>query len=95
MLVVKIELWPGGVEEEAQTVGLMQIINDDSGSYGQGNYDARILQWQRSNKSWKEGRVEAFPRAKLSHWDLVYRALKSMVGYRNENKPKRNYKARK
>ncbi len=95
MLVIKVELWPGGVEEEAETVGVMQIINDKSGSYGKGNYDARILKWEQVDKSWKEGRVEAFPRAKLSHWDLVYRALKSMVGYRNDEKRSRDYRARK
>ncbi len=95
MLIVKIEMWPGGAEEEAQTVGIMQIVNDESGSYGKGNYDARILKWEKTDESWKEGRIDAFPRAKLGHWDLVYRALKSMIGYRNDEKRSRNYRAKK
>lgn len=95
MLVVKVELWPGGVEEEAETVGVMQIVNDKSGSYGRGDYDTRILKWGQVNESWKEGRIKDFPRAKLGHWDLVYRALKSMIGYRNDEKRSRNYRSRK
>lgn len=91
MLVVKIELWPGGVEEEAQPLGMMQIINDGTGSYGRGNYDTRILKWD-STGSWKEGRVEGFPRAKFSPWDLAFRALRSMIGYRNEKTRSRDYR---
>ena len=95
MLIVKVELWPGGVEEAAEVIDIMQIINDGTGSYGQGNYDVRIIKRDSSN-TWKSGRVEGFPRARFNtSWDLVYRALNSMIGYRNEKKRSRNYRARK
>ena len=94
MLVIKIELWPGGVEEAAELIDVMQIINDGTGSYGQGNYDARIVK-RGTNETWKECRVEGFPRARLQLWDLVFRALRSMIGYRNEKSRSRNYRARK
>ena len=95
MLVIKVELWPGGEEEASQTVGIMQIVNDESGSYGKGNYDTRILKWEKINESWKEGHGEGFPRAKLGHWDLVYRALGSMIGYRNDKIRSRDYRPKK
>lgn len=92
MLVVRVELWPGGVEEAAEVIDIMQIINDGTGSYGQGNYDVRIIK-RDSNDTWKEGKVKAFPRARFNtSWDLVYRALKSMIGYRNEKKRSRDYR---
>lgn len=94
MLVIKVELWPLGVEEEAQPMGTMTITNDRTGGHGKGNYDIKIYKWEDKG-IWKKGRIEDFPRVKLGPWDLLYRALKSVVGYRNENKPKRNYQARK
>lgn len=53
MLVIKIELWPGGFEEHKRTLGYAHIWNDGTGDKDIGNYKIKIFQWGRKNKIWK------------------------------------------
>lgn len=40
MLIVKIELWPFGVEEKKRQIGELRIWNDGTGDVDYGNYKA-------------------------------------------------------
>lgn len=81
MLVVKIELWPLGMESHKKTLAVGRIINDGSGSLSTGNYKVELH--DARGRLWKTGRVENFPRRRLLAWDLLCRALASIIGKRN------------
>lgn len=36
-----------------------------------------------TNRIWKSGRIEGFPRKRLLGWDLFYRVLRDAIGWRN------------
>lgn len=78
VLVVKIELWPGGDESRARLLTLGHIYNDGSHEDHprRGNYEVR-LNGQRSNWNglWRTGRVDNFPRLSYGPWELLRRAL--------------------
>lgn len=86
MLVIRMELWPHGVEAEAEVLATATIINDGTGGDGtgnspRGNYHVELYNGRRS---WKKCRVENFPRKKLLGWDILCRALFTMLGDRND-----------
>ena len=92
MLVVKIEMWPGGNEGKAYLLSQGVIANDGKGSVTLGsvtlgNYDVNLMKAPRfggdkkpriSGKSWRRGRVEGFDR-NLSEWELLRRALEDAL----------------
>lgn len=82
MLVIKIELWPHGDPKFAKPLGVAHLWNDGSGEYENGNYQIEIK--KTGGGLWKKGAVRGFPRTRLGPWDLLYRALKSAVGKRNQ-----------
>lgn len=77
MVVVKIELWPHGQQEQARDIGLMMISNDCRGTKDVGSYNVTVSHggrfWGRDGV-WKQGRVHAF-RRQLSPYHLIARAL--------------------
>lgn len=87
MIVVKVELWPGGDEEHAIDLGRAQIVNDLQGSLASGlrggDYHIRIekgaMYSRRPGEVWKKGRVEGFPRQskRVGPWELLFLALKA------------------
>lgn len=42
MIVVKLEIWPGGNEERAKEIGRTYIANDGSGSQDRGDYKVAV-----------------------------------------------------
>jgi hypothetical protein len=85
MIVVRVELWPGGDRSKAESLGEAVIINDGSGTATQGNYHFALSRRGQTAKdqAWRDGQVRGFPRKRLGGWDLVYRALHAAVGERN------------
>ena len=79
MLVVKIELWPGGHEGNAKEIGRAYIWNDGSGTEARGNYKGKILRRGSQTRIWREGRVLGFPRKRLKAWDLLQRFLNDIL----------------
>lgn len=87
VIVVKLELWPGGDESRTQDLGKAEIFNvtdlAEISSYG-----VRLLKGARYSKRpgtlYKEGRVDNFPRRdqRWGPWELLALALESTVGYR-------------
>lgn len=85
MIVVRIELWPGGREAEKREIGVARIANV-GGTETVGDYDVRLLkspEYAKNPGLWRRGRVEGFPRKRLGPWDLLYRALRATIGERN------------
>lgn len=77
----QIELWPGGDERRKRTLGTGTITNVGTGTLTQGNYFADFR--DAAGRTWKHTTVAGFPRKRLLGWDLLYRVLKNLVGFRN------------
>ena len=83
MVVVTVDLWPGGQQERAQPLGRAEIANDGTGAQGVGHYRVRLFQKGKARRVWRTTRVTDFPRKRLGAWDLLCRALMQLVGDRN------------
>ena len=83
MIKVTIELWPLGHPTGKRHLGTLLIGNDGTGNESKGNYNCKFLR-RSDHAKWKECRVEGFPRKRLLVWDLLYRALREIIGDRNE-----------
>ena len=81
MIKIKIELIPFGFLKP-KTLGTCTIINDGTGTLVRGNYEVSFT--GAANQAWKKCKVEDFPRTKLLVWDILYRALKQVIGERNK-----------
>lgn len=90
MIVVKVELWPGGVESGARELSRAYITNDaktsveTKGEYG--SYDCRFMQSHQFNPKevWKQSRAKFIHRTKRGVWDILF------VGLFNAGLLKRN-----
>jgi hypothetical protein len=87
MIVVKIEMWPGGNENHPRKRELQRILITNIGSNAQtGDYDVTIpksAEYARRGGVWKAGKVRSFPRLKLGPADLLLRALVACIAPRN------------
>lgn len=83
MLRVTVQLLPGGDESKPETLGVAYIINDGTGTNTTGYYKTAFSQ-RGGKRWWKKGSVDDFPRLQRNAWDLLYLALKGVVGERNE-----------
>jgi len=93
MVVVKVELWPGGLEDQAEELSRMYIANTGSSPHPDiGNYNVALMRKGAKNPPWKigfggndttkpqrEGSVENHPR-KQHVMHLVRKALTSILG---------------
>lgn len=88
MIVVTVELWPGGDRTRSRVLGRMGIANDAVGTADLGGYDAAIEKSSAMGAVtpgvWKAGRVDRFPRRSRSVgiWDLLRSALNSCLAGR-------------
>jgi len=73
MLVIRIELWPNGLEKMKASLGTGMITNDGSGSTARGNYYCQF--WRRTASSIKRTKVISFRRMVDGPWDLLHQAL--------------------
>jgi len=80
MLRVRLEHVPpfGGTSE---LLGIMEIVNDGSGTEDSGNYDV-VLRGVGGGRPQREGRVGGFLLRNRygPPWELVYQALHSLTG---------------
>lgn len=81
MIVVKIELWPGGDKEKARPLGVVTLFNDGTGDRATGNYNVIASHagkfFGKKKEPYKKGRVVGFLR-NLSPYRLLFRALKAL-----------------
>lgn len=92
MIKVTVELISAVDESRNKILGIGYIANDGNMSYlsdGKlGNYHVKLTKMEPQEKViWKEGTVCRFPRKKRGAWDLLYLALKNIVGDRNPCDP--------
>lgn len=78
MIVVKMELWPGGDHTRARILGIIQIANDGTGDVNFGNYTVEASHagkyFNKRKEPYRRGRVRGFRRI-LSPYRLLSRAL--------------------
>lgn len=85
MMVVKVELWIHGDSTRIRPLGRALIsLDPKTATPNYGDY-AVVLTKFDDNKVWKIGTVKGHNRKRRGPWDLLYRALKSIVGDRNDN----------
>ncbi len=81
MIVVRVELWPGGRASKSRELMRMHITNDGTASDGtgdssRGNYYVDLFR-KGSHRVQRIGRVEDFPRRSYHVGRLLCRALVS------------------
>jgi len=91
MIKVTIELASAINPGRSKVLGIATISNDGETtkeSKGKkGSYSVWLSKWApKQNQTWKKGKVENFDRVKRGSWDLLYLALKNIVGKRNPDK---------
>jgi hypothetical protein len=92
MIVLKVEMWPGGDETRAIEFGRAYIANQvkttvtSAGALGDYSVELRGGVYNRLdllNRTWKRGSVTGFDRVRRGAWDLIYQALRATVGVRS------------
>lgn len=92
MIVIKVEMWPGGNESRAQEFARATITNQISTTQQTGGHLGDYVIhlsggiWGRpecQKRIWRSGRVFDFNRRSRGIWDLLYLGLRGLVGDRN------------
>jgi len=73
MIVIKVEIWPWGLESKKRKLGEMRIWNDASGTKKIGNYGFKIS--GKNNRKMNEGEFKGFKRLNRHVWDLIMECL--------------------
>lgn len=81
MIIITAEL-VSAIDGHHEVLGQAVIYNDGTGTATKGNYE--VLLNRKRMRVWKQGHVDGFPRKRLNVWDLMYRGLREIVGYRNK-----------
>lgn len=89
MIRVTVELVSAIHSSRSKILGIAEIANDGRAtitSGGQlGDYSVRLSKWAPNTEQlWKRGVVRGFDRVKRGPWDLLYVALRAVVGARNQ-----------
>ena len=83
MLVVKIEMWPGGDEDRRREIGRMYIANKGFDVHPdhprRGDYVVRLMRRGAKNTVQRTAEVLDYPRESYSVWVLVKRALDAVL----------------
>lgn len=79
MIVVKVELWPGGHESHAKEIGRMKIHNTCySRDAKRGDYGIRLLRKGSLKTVRRIARVLDHPRLSADVWNLIRKALEAL-----------------
>lgn len=87
MIVIRVELWPGGDASRAEDLGTAHIANESSLA-DTSTYSVRLLKGKRYSSRpggvWRTGEVRGYPRTstQIGPWELLYMGLKSALGSR-------------
>jgi len=89
MIVLKIELWPGGDETRSKEIGRTYVYND-GGTHDRGDYKVRVARKNAPTDLLsraiieanpkvilRTGEVKDYPRLSYNVWRLMIRALLS------------------
>lgn len=84
MIRVIVEIWPFGDESKKETIAIANIANDGTGTNNTGNYTFSMSKCGRGkedadskflNRTWKQGKLLNFKRARYNAWYLVASCL--------------------
>lgn len=89
MIVVKVELWPGGKEDRKTSLGMAFIVNDRTGTRTHGNYTVMLGKIKDATQAYRIGRVVGWAR-RGSPWNLLMLAIAAA-----EMRPSRDAELRK
>jgi len=82
VIVVRIELWPGGSERRKREIGRMTLANQGFGVHPdhprRGNYDVSLMRRGTTDRVQRECEVLDYPRESYPVWELVRRALETL-----------------
>jgi hypothetical protein len=78
VIVVTLELWPGGRSEGSQVLGKAFIANDGTGSPTVGNYKFSLMGKNKRRLKYGTGRLTGFPRKREGPWSLLASILKQV-----------------
>ena len=88
MIRVTVELVSAIHPSRNRLLGVAYISNDGEKFHAsngtRGDYNVEITKAGVTGAIWKRTRVLGFPRRRLGAWDLLFRALRDIVGQRNE-----------
>lgn len=91
MIVIRVELWPGGDPKRRRDLG-SAVIHNVSGLADDSAYEVQLLKGEHyagknAGKPYRRGRVESFPRRdkRFGPWELLALALEATVGDRIEH----------
>ena len=73
VIVVRVELWPFGSEENKKEFGLLKIVNDGTGTQSRGNYHFGLF--GKTNRLMNKGEIKGWPRKQKHVWALIHRVL--------------------
>lgn len=93
MIVVKVELWPGGDESNKRDLGTAHIWckSADGKNNEYGEYGVKLLKGAEYSNDpggvWRSGKVSIFPRTSKSFgpWELLALALEDVLKTRLRN----------
>src|SRR5262245_34111022 len=74
MIVVKVELWPGGSEARKRSLGIAFIVNDGTGTKALGNYNVMLGKMRDATQAYRIGKLKGWPR-RGSPWNLLMLAF--------------------
>lgn len=85
MLVIQLQMWPRGDKSKAYSMGTLTIALDPSTlpTDTKRSYTWRITRF-KDKGTWKSGRIEGHTPKTRGPWDLIFRILRDVVGYRNK-----------
>lgn len=78
MVVVRIEMWPGGKKENARPLAPAILVNDGTGTQTMGNYHAEFGTHRAGAAAptpFRGSTLKGYPRARLNVWFLLARLL--------------------
>lgn len=75
MIVIRIELWPDGEEENKRHLGTGIIINTGGGTRRRSNYAYMLSQRNNPSKAWREGQLLNWPRESYNLWQMLRHIL--------------------
>jgi hypothetical protein len=84
MLRITVDFLPHGDKDKAQTIGVMEIMNDGTGTIDSGNYTFWISKLNTTHIGWLRGRIRNFKRLEEHVWTLLYLCLKQRFGDKHE-----------
>ena len=84
MLRITVDLFPHGDKNKKQTLGILEIWNDGTGTEENGNYKFWISKANTTTIVKWRGAVQNFKRLEESVWRLLYLSLKQIFGDKDD-----------